>query len=336
MTVLNGKDSMVLGLGDIIAFSFALFSTLILRYQSLPETSVLLTHFSAFSFIFVFWIIIFFIAGLYEKQTIVLKGRLPQLVLKAQATNSLIAIAFFYFVPYFGIAPKINLFIDLVFSFLFILIWRLSNDKIFFFRQRQDAIAIGTGQELSELVSEVNQNGRYAFIFKTVLDAEALSDDVLKSNLERFLIDYPKGIVAIDLNAQKVKNLTPILYYRIFHGLRFLDLHQLYESVFDRIPISLLDYRWFLENIATERNYLYSLLKRVMDIIFSFALTAISLLFYPLVWILIKFDDGGPIFIFQDRIGQHNKPIRILKFRTMTDGPKELSPEERITRVGRF
>ena len=57
----------------------------------------------------------FFLAGLYEKHTLVFKTKLPSVILNTFIVNSLIAALFFYLVPSFGIAPKTNL----LFIFLF-------------------------------------------------------------------------------------------------------------------------------------------------------------------------------------------------------------------------
>lgn len=58
-------------------------------------------------------------------------------------------------------------------------------------------------------------------------------------------------------------------------------------------------------------------LKRAFDIVFSgLALVALSPVF-AVVAILIKMDDGGPVFFRQQRIGLRGQPIIVHKFRTM-------------------
>ncbi|AHK80442.1 exopolysaccharide biosynthesis protein [Ectothiorhodospira haloalkaliphila] len=83
------------------------------------------------------------------------------------------------------------------------------------------------------------------------------------------------------------------------------------------------------------------MLKRFFDIA---AATLGLVLLMPLllgiaVW--IKLDSRGPVFFRQVRVGQHGKPFRIIKFRTMrTDseaaGKLTLAEDSRITRSGRF
>lgn len=58
-------------------------------------------------------------------------------------------------------------------------------------------------------------------------------------------------------------------------------------------------------------------IKRLLDILIStIGLLVLSPVFIILA-ILIKKDDGGPIFFSQDRMGRHKKPFRLYKFRSM-------------------
>jgi lipopolysaccharide/colanic/teichoic acid biosynthesis glycosyltransferase len=58
------------------------------------------------------------------------------------------------------------------------------------------------------------------------------------------------------------------------------------------------------------------------------------------VAIIIKFNDGSPVFLRQDRAGLHGKTFKLIKFRTMNDKKNaqgELLPDaQRITKVGSF
>jgi lipopolysaccharide/colanic/teichoic acid biosynthesis glycosyltransferase len=61
----------------------------------------------------------------------------------------------------------------------------------------------------------------------------------------------------------------------------------------------------------------------------------------PFVALAIKLDDGGPIFLIQERIGKGTKVVRIWKIRSMrspiSDQGKWVTGDDaRITRVGKF
>ncbi|HEY0220730.1 MAG TPA: sugar transferase, partial [Candidatus Paceibacterota bacterium] len=144
---------------------------------------------------------------------------------------------------------------------------------------------------------------------------------------------------AVDFSHEKVAPLLPHLYNLIFSKVSFIDSHRIYEDIFDRIPLSLVTYSWFLENISVSPKFTYDFLKRVMDVFISFVLGIVSLVLYPFVFLAIKLDDGGKIFITQERVGQSNRLIKMIKFRTMSlddSGEGEAERHQKVTKVGKF
>ena len=93
----------MLFLGDILFFTAALWVTLTLRYFEVPSDLAFYDHLIPFSFLFLVWVTVFFIAGLYDKHTIIFKRKLPSIILNAQIVNVILAAVFFFFIPYFGI-----------------------------------------------------------------------------------------------------------------------------------------------------------------------------------------------------------------------------------------
>ncbi|MGC8776119.1 MAG: hypothetical protein ACP5QN_02300, partial [Minisyncoccia bacterium] len=94
----------VLFLGDILIFYLSLILTLIFRY----ENNWLLRfneHFIPFSLILILWILIFYIAGLYDKHKLRNVIDFFKILFTVFILNLFLAIAFFYFLPFIGIAP---------------------------------------------------------------------------------------------------------------------------------------------------------------------------------------------------------------------------------------
>ena len=84
-------------------------------------------------------------------------------------------------------------------------------------------------------------------------------------------------------------------------------------------------------------------IKRAMDILVSLIALVVLLPVFALVAIIIKKTSPGPVFYLQERIGLHNKPFDIIKFRSMVQnaeqaGKPQLSSDDdpRITPFGRF
>lgn len=339
MPILNRKEALILAVGDVLLFIVALWLTLVLRYGAFPDEVIFYAHLAPFSLLFVVWLFVFFIAGLYEKHTLLLQSKLAKTLVKAEVVNSLIAVLFFYFLPNFGIAPKANLFICLILSTVFIFFWRLYGQRLFGKRRKQSAVIIGTGRELKELESEINNNHRYGICFLASIEINDLVGANLASDIISKINSENVTLVAIDLQNNRIEPLLPELYKLVFNSVKFVDIHDLYEAVFDRIPLSLVKYSWFLKNISTSVEGGFDSLKRFMDVFLSLVFGIISLVFYPFIILAIKLDDGGSVFIFQQRVGEGGKKIKVVKFRTMTRDDKGIEKDKktnRPTRVGPF
>ena len=331
MTITFKTESLLLFVGDIIIFIFALWVTLIVRYFEMPQSTLFYNHLIPFSFLFVVWVLVFFIAGLYGKHTILFKRRLSTIILNAQVINILIAVVFFFFIPYFGIAPKTNLLIYLVVSSGLIVWWRLFLFPTLGIRKKQQALLIGSGKELRELEEEVNNNTRYNLTFVARIDLDEVKASELIKGVEEAIRDTKVSIVVIDTKDERVMPALPALYSFIFLGVQLVDVSKLYEGIFDRVPLSFVKQNWLIDNVSVSSKTVYDLLKRSFDLGVSFILGTASLLLYPLVFLSVKFEGSGSLFFTQERVGKGGKVIHITKFRTMSESEKE-----KITNVGRI
>jgi polysaccharide biosynthesis protein PslA len=85
------------------------------------------------------------------------------------------------------------------------------------------------------------------------------------------------------------------------------------------------------------------IIKRCEDVILTSILLMIFAPAMALIALVIKLDSSGPVFFVQDRFGFNNKPIRVLKFRTMywdkcdtTGARRTVRNDPRVTRFGHF
>ncbi len=334
MTIFNKRAPWLLLLGDAFFFVISLWLALFLRYGASPERSVFFAHLAPFSLLFIVWILVFFITGLYDKQSIILKSRLPSYLFQGQVVNSIIAVIFFYFIPWFGISPKTTLFVYLVISLLLIIWWRVQGYFLLVPKVKERAILIGEGEEVGELRNEIQRNPEYNISIVSSVDLDKSSrEDVLRE-----VESSNASVIAIDFHNDKVNGILPGLYNLIFRRVRFINIDELYEEIFNRVPLSLIKHTWFLQNISTTPKIIYDALKRLMDITLSLVLGIISLILYPFVALAIKMEDRGRVFIAQERVGQDDRLVRIYKFRSMSRNELDLSRggDNQITRVGAF
>ena len=103
----------------------------------------------------------------------------------------------------------------------------------------------------------------------------------------------------------------------------------------------------------TRRKPVYSVVKRVFDIVVSLLCLTVGMPVYLLIALAIVLDDPGNPLFFQKRVGKNGKVFTIVKFRTMyknSDSRKailmihneyesvhfKMADDPRITRVGKF
>ncbi len=316
----NLKETAVLLIGDIVCLLASLFLSLFIRYGGdSPELSFVFLL-TTWSIIFSASILSFFVAGLYEKHTLIFESGLPSLLLKAQIGNAFIVISFFYFIPLFGAAPKTTLFIYLVTSSILVFFWRLYGLKLFRHYRRSKALLLGEGGEAEELFREINGNARYPFIFESKINPANFSSNLSKSKTSNEVLGAefePFSVIVSDIDHPSIKTSSWQIRSLFAPGAIFLDFESVYEDVFDRVPLSLLNRNSVFRGDFLSSTPLYDAFRRLADFTLAFIFGLVSLLLYPFVWILIKVDDGGPIFFFQERVGQNNIPIQIVKFRSM-------------------
>lgn len=338
MNIFSGTGRFMLFLGDILFLYAALVVSLFIRYPQEFGPEVLQDHLAPFSVLFVAWVVVFIIAGLYEKHVRVLKNRLPSTILRVQVVNSILAVIFFYAIPVFGITPKTTLFVFLVVSFVFIVLWRMYG-PLLLGQKAQSALFIGSGEEFHELAEELLRHKGYPLSVARIIDLGKTQPEELAHELSAAIQKHPETtVIALDIEDARLEKAMPLFYELIAAQYTYVDIHRLYEDVFKRLPVSLLDERWFIQNVSFLPSRMYDALKRLADIIVATICFVASLPFYVLAYALIKIDDRGPVFFAHERVGQNNKPITIVKFRTMPVHSEKdgLSKGRIITPVGSF
>ena len=328
-------------LGDLGVFIASLWLTLFIRYQTPPSQELFDQHLIPFALLFIVWIAVFFIAGLYGRHTRLFRHRLTGMLLYTQIINVLLAATFFFFVPIFGIAPKTNLLLYLSVSFLLIFVWRVGVFPRLHGKRRLKGVLIASGPDVEALAAEVANDHRYPFVFDHVIDtAHAPSHQVIQQAC-RVAAEDSVSFLVIDFYDHSISAALPIIYDAAFHKHRFslIDVIDLHLGVFNRVPLSLIRYEWILQHVGVSR--VYDVVKRGIDIVLAACMGGVSLIVYPFVALAIKLDDGGNIFITQERVGKFQRPIHIYKFRSMSgndngaygeDGTSKLE----VTRVGKW
>lgn len=337
--MLHKKEPVLLFLGDIAVFSLSLWVSLLVRYRGIPSVDQFFDNLIPFGILFLVWTLSFFIAGLYETHRVIIRNRLPEILFKTQVVNISIAVVFFYFFSVFGITPKTILFIYVIISLLLIVFWRITALLFFVSNKKSKAILIGSGNDAESLFTEVNKSSRYNFEFCTNIKPESLEAVDFEKEVIDMVYSEDIKIVVIDSTNEKLSPYLPHFYNLIFSNVQFIDFYKLFGEIFYKYPVSLLSYGWFIQNISLSAHSFYDISKRTTDIIVSLLCGLLSLVFYPFIILSLLIEGGGNVFIRQNRIGQDNKIIKIIKFRTMAFNDNGVYGSENknyVTKVGKF
>jgi lipopolysaccharide/colanic/teichoic acid biosynthesis glycosyltransferase len=314
MTLNGKKENLLLLLGDVVSFVLALGLTLVIRYVALPPAEIFWQHVLAFAPIFFVWVLVFFISDLYRKRTMLFINNLPMLLLRTQVINSLIAALLFYFLPVYyaggAFTPKTNLLIDSVLTFLLVLAWRQYGSAWLYRGKPTTVMFTSSGAEIDELRQAITAHPQYGL---------------------RVVEDHATMVV---FTREQLVNHPADFYQLLFNGVRLVSIDNLYEEIFERVPLSLLSERWFLDNISNQPKPFYDFFKRTMDIVGALIIGLISLPFYPLVFVLIKTTDSGSLFFWDQRVGKNGRVFSVPKFRTMSN-EADISAR-RVTKLGRW
>lgn len=329
------RETFILVLGDVALLLLSLWLALTLRNFEQPSAPFFFEHLRAFVFIYAISLLIFFISGLYEKQTRLVKSILGVRIAGAQTANTVIAALLFFVLP-LSIAPKTVLAIYLLISVLLISAWRFFVVPQLKIAERLRAVMVGEGEAVDEMLSLVRGNPKYFLDFVEQVVPSTTAAGSLKVAIQESLAKGTR-LVVIDSRDPLVRAELPMLYDAMVRGVAFIEFSTLYEGILDRVPLAHIDHAWLLEQLPG-RNLPYAFGKRSIDIVGSLFGILIAAPFILLAAIAIRLESPGPAFIRHERIGRRGRCFRIVKLRTMLindHGDPELQKRNRVTRVGK-
>lgn len=345
---------LILLMGDIIILYVSLALTLAIRYRGF-DFSVFQKHFIPFSIIYVVWLIIFYIHNLYELDIAKNNIEFSSALIRALIIGGLISVVFFYIVPGFAvgsIAPKTNLLLNIIIFIVFFYGWRyLFNFAVGSLKIKINTAIVGYNPQAIELAEELIKNPQLGYKLKLIIkNHEEIDRTELPEikiiqgfkNLRETLQQEKVSMAIVTPEVYKSQELIQNLFDCIRYKIDFVNLSDFYENITKKIPLAAINQVWFLENISQKNKQAYETFKRIFDFLLASVLLALSLLFWPIIALIIKLGSKGSIFYRQIRIGQGGRPLTIIKFRSMVkdaekDGPKMTQKEDpRITKFGGF
>ena len=330
-------------IGDFLVLYLGLFLALIARYGADFYDKFLAQHLIPFSIIFILWIGIFYAAGLYDPRRLRNNMDFLKTLWLAMVANAVLAMLFFYLVPYFGITPKTNLFIFLLVFALLEITWRRSFNRATASSLTKTKVAlVGSSRATEEISVFVKENPQLGYEVTVWLkNKEDFSSLKKIGGWENMTNKNSIDLVVIPRSFKNEPDVAKIFYRLLMSGVEILDLPAFYEILFQKIPLEEINEEWFLNDIV-EREKFYDGFKRGIEFIFAFILGVLLIPVEFLIAVLVKLSSNGQIIYSQTRIGKHGREFTLYKFRTMrqdaeTNGPQWAETnDKRVTFIGKL
>lgn len=332
MIIRHTPGRFILFIVDCSVLFLSLYVALSLRLQDTLNLHEFLLFVIPFTLVIGVSVAIFYSYGLYDKPTLRLIRELNKRIFASQILVVISATALFYSLPVLGIAPKTILLIYVIISTILMSVWRRYAFSLVLHYRKQKSILIGSGDALKTLTDELTRNPHIGITLLSVIDVDVYDMTKLRGVLTT---TKPSSII-VDMRDERIKPYFDTIYTELFKGCVVLDIVDVYEDVFDMVPLSLINQDWVFRSINVSRRY--DGLKRFIDVVISVPLSIFTtFLIYPFVYLAIKLEDGGPVFYTHIRTGKHGIPFKVYKFRSMENLPtNELNEKKHVTKVGNF
>lgn len=207
--------------------------------------------------------------------------------------------------------------------------------------EKERVVFVGENDYTQDLLESVKKDGQYVFTASlNNTDMKVLGKEIVemyKTKKFDVLVDFTDKLLG------DPKLTGKLLQYKL-EGLQYYNYLEFYETYENKLPISHLSPKWFLENTGFEiyHNNFNLKAKRLLDLFFAMLIGIFVAPVIILAAIIVKLESKGPIFFIQERIGEGNRKFNIVKFRSMTtdaekNGPQWASKNDnRVTKFGKI
>ncbi len=346
----NKYKKVILLSGDIAILYLSLYLTLLLRYLKFPGQGVWQNHFYAFTLMFIGWLIVFYIADLYNLIITANSSELFQKALTAIGIAGLLSFSFFYLSPRLLekiiITPKTVLFVFIIIFTVLFLSWRnIFNWALNAYLPKNKISFIGFNEQVEELIGWLKNKPALGYEISHIfgdtnssINNIPITNDI--SQLKNIIVKKHINTLILAADPHQSPNLRQELFACLSLKLNFINLANFYEQTTGKVPIAAISEMWFLENLSEGNKVWYDRFKRFYDLAIAAFILIITAPFWPLIGAMLKIENKEPIFFLQTRVGRDGKNFKIIKFRTQKSRGTNPGPakrgDKRTTKVGNF
>jgi exopolysaccharide biosynthesis polyprenyl glycosylphosphotransferase len=278
-----------------------------------------------------------YIFDLYDINKFISSSSLEMQLVRTMVSAGAFSIFIFYVLPFFSIAPKTNLVLNIALATLMLWLWR----KLFFLYvsrgEKVSVLFLGDGKEVDEIIGYLNTRPQLGY--KTL---GTLKKERIKSELPNKIENQNIEILVVSEEVRIDKDLVAMLYSILPRGITVVGLDKFYESTTGKIPVYQISKSWFLENLIEINRQSFEKTKESIDTVLGILLLPLVILLYPIIGLAIKLSSSGPVLYKQKRVGKNGEIFELLKFRSMIKNAEKngaqwaKEDDARVTFVGNF
>lgn len=349
------KQLMLIG-GDWLSYVLAFYVSLFIRNLQSPTWDKIEQHISLFFILFLSWLIINFVNGLYDLSELK-KQKFKLYFLEASILSLIFSIIIIYIWPNKTINPKTILILNILLGYTLSFFWRKIYNTFVGEKKIFNKIAfVGFESETAKLIKIIEDRPELGYKIIFLFDPENKIEqndfpffDILHDS-QKILETCKKNKTQMLIVSPKLKQnqiLNQQIYKLLFSNIEINDLTSFYEVITGRVTPSVFSESWFIENLKTEKQPIYKKIKSLLDYLIGAVIATFFIITFPFIFLIIKINSPGPVFYRQERVGKNGKIFWLYKYRSMhalnKDGGAELDGAEfatthdnRITKVGKF
>ncbi len=349
------SEKILLIISDFITINAAWAMYYLVRVESgwIPYTAPA-SFFIPLGAVYIYWIIIFSFAGLYQHWFV--RSRFDEFasVLKTVSLGCFILFFLIFLDDAMSDSKAISRFLILIYWGLLIVSVGTGRILIRSFQMTmlqkgiglRNAIIVGTGKrggELETLLNKFPQLG-YKFSGYVSLGKVKNTDNSLGNigSLKKIISEMNISEVLIALEERDKEKLFDIIRSCQETEVNLKIMPDTYEIVSGLAKTNQLYGVPFIEVMPEIMPYGSKLFKRVLDVTISSTLLLFLSPLLLIIVLIIKLTSKGPVFYLQQRVGRNSKLFNMYKFRSMVKDAEEYGPEwagendTRITGIGRL
>ena len=314
------------------------------------------TYFSVLIIVVPMYVLLYYMFNMYAPKRATMRRYELFGIFKANTVGIVLLMMILYLVEQYDISRSLLAIFYTVNIILTTLVRTLIRNLLQRFRRKgynlKHVLLVGYSTAAEEYITRINHNPQWGYSLIGVLDDTVPRGTIYKGvkvvgsidNLKYILSENKLDEVAITIALKDYDKLADVVDVCEKFGVhtKFIpDYTSLVPSnpyTEDVLGLPVINIRYVPLN-----NALNAFIKRVMDIVGSLLGIVISSPVMLVCIAAIKLTSPGPIIFKQERIGLHNKPFKMYKFRSMevqrsTDEEQGWTTKNdpRVTKVGRF